>query len=237
MNETAPTANGTAVRPAWQTFKPVVGPATTPAPVGPGPVLAWPPATRQEDDLSLRRAVLRWMRQRKAPDPDTTIARLTGSVVLFVAAIAAVVSYSHIYDLAVRHGQSGTAARLLPLSVDGLIAEASLVLLYGARNKLPRHWLAVAMLTLGVAATVAANVAYGIPARWLDGVVVAAVIGGVVSAWPAVAFIGSVEMAVKFVRDTRAVATKRALDDDTDHDTEDDTDRQDEQQGPRPRGR
>ena len=32
------------------------------------------------------------------------------------------------------HGQDGTAARLLPLSVDGLILAASLVLLHEARN-------------------------------------------------------------------------------------------------------
>ena len=38
-----------------------------------------------------------------------------------VAVFAGIVSYSHIYALAVRTGQAGTAARLLPLSVDLLI--------------------------------------------------------------------------------------------------------------------
>lgn len=42
-------------------------------------------------------------------------------VVLAVAAFAAVVSYSHIYDLRRAHGQTGVAARLLPLSVGWLI--------------------------------------------------------------------------------------------------------------------
>jgi hypothetical protein len=41
-------------------------------------------------------------------------------------ATAAVVSYSHSYGLGRVHGQDGTAARLLPLSVDGLILAASL---------------------------------------------------------------------------------------------------------------
>jgi hypothetical protein len=59
---------------------------------------------------------------------------MTTLAVAAVAAIAAVVSYSHIYDLGRTHGQSGTAARLLPLSVDGLILSASLVLLQAARN-------------------------------------------------------------------------------------------------------
>jgi hypothetical protein len=48
-------------------------------------------------------------------------------VVVAVASFAAVVSYSHIYDLGRTHGQAGVAARLLPLSVDGLILAASLV--------------------------------------------------------------------------------------------------------------
>jgi hypothetical protein len=61
-------------------------------------------------------------------------------VVCAVAAFAAVVSYSHIYGLGRAHGQDGTAARLLPLSVDGLILAASLVLLHEAPD---RHLLPV----------------------------------------------------------------------------------------------
>jgi hypothetical protein len=127
-------------------------------------------------------------------DGDTAIRALAAVVVLAVAAFAAIVSYSHIFDLGVHHGQNGTAARLLPLSVDGLIASASLVMLHAARRKLDVPWLARAMLALGVGATVAANVGYGLPFGWLS---------AVVSAWPAVAFVGSVEMAVRFVRDAR----------------------------------
>ena len=52
---------------------------------------------------------------------DRLIRASTAAVVTAVAAFAAVVSYSHIYDLGRAHGQNGTAARLLPLSVDGLI--------------------------------------------------------------------------------------------------------------------
>src|SRR5215813_12399181 len=44
-----------------------------------------------------------------------------------VAAIAAIVSYSHIYDLGRAHGGTGTAARLLPLSVDMLILVGELM--------------------------------------------------------------------------------------------------------------
>lgn len=127
-------------------------------------------------------------------DGDTAIRVLAAAVVLAVAAFAAIVSYSHIFELGRHHGQDGTAARLLPLSVDGLIAAASLVMLHAARRSQDVPWLARAMLALGVAATVAANVLYGLPFGWL---------AAVVSAWPAVAFVGSVEMAVRFVRDAR----------------------------------
>ena len=153
----------------------------------------------------------------RAADGDTAIRVLAAIVVLAVAAFAAVVSYSHIFELGSHHGQDGTAARLLPLSVDGLIAAASLVMLHAARRELRVPWLARAMLALGVGATVAANVGYGLPFGWLS---------AVVSAWPAVAFVGSVEMAVRFVRDARqdpagdapAVTPRH----DSDHDKKDD---------------
>jgi Protein of unknown function (DUF2637) len=65
---------------------------------------------------------------------DRVIRFATAAVVCAVAAFAAVVSYSHIYGLGPEHGQDGRAARLLPLSVDGLILAASLVLLHEARS-------------------------------------------------------------------------------------------------------
>ena len=81
--------------------------------------------------------------------------------VLIVAAIAAVVSYIHIENLALSHGQGHLAALLLPISVDGMISAASLALLYAARAGLPSPWLGRLMLGLGVAATVAAKAVEG----------------------------------------------------------------------------
>ncbi len=116
-------------------------------------------------------------------------------MVCAVAAFAAVVSYSHIYGLGRAHGQDGTAARLLPLSVDGLILAASLVLLHEARNDRDAPALARFMLWLGIAATIGANIAYGAAYGLL---------GVLISAWPAVAFIGTVEIAMQQVRRSRA---------------------------------
>ncbi len=130
---------------------------------------------------------------------DRTIRAATASVVLAVAAFAAVVSYSHIYDLGHAHGQSGTAARLLPLSVDGLIVAASLVMLQEARQGHRAPALARLMLGLGVAATVGANVAYG---------AAFGVTGAVISAWPAVAFIGSAELLMISIRRTQPAPGK-----------------------------
>lgn len=157
-----------------------------------GDVPGWPQATAPNEPERRRTAANGG--ERRTLDGDTAIRVLAAIVVLAVAAFAAIVSYSHIFELGFHHGQDGAAARLLPLSVDGLIASASLVMLHAARRNLDVPWLARAMLTLGVGATVAANVGYGLPFGWLS---------AVVSAWPAVAFVGSVEMAVRFVRDAR----------------------------------
>ncbi len=122
---------------------------------------------------------------------DRVIRFATAAVVCAVAAFAAVVSYSHIYGLGRAHGQDGTAARLLPLSVDGLILAASLVLLHEARNDRDAPRLARLMLWLGISATISANIACGAGYGLL---------GALISAWPAVAFIGSVEIAMQQVR-------------------------------------
>ena len=116
----------------------------------------------------------------------------TAAVVCAVAAFAAVVSYSHIYGLG---WEDGTAARLLPLSVDGPILAASLVLLHEARNDRDAPWLVRFMLWLGIGDTIGANIAFG--ARY-------GLLGALISAWPAVAFIGSVEIAMQQVRRSRA---------------------------------
>ncbi|HXP21106.1 MAG TPA: hypothetical protein VN840_15800 [Streptosporangiaceae bacterium] len=75
--------------------------------------------------------------------------------------------------------------------MDGLILAASLVLLHESRNGRDATGLAQLMLWLGISATIGANVAYGAGFGLL---------GAVISAWPAVAFIGAVEMVMQLVR-------------------------------------
>ena len=79
-----------------------------------------------------------------------------------VAAIAAVASCEHAYDLVRAHGEAGWTARLVPLTVDGLIYASSMVMLDSARLAVPVPALASWLLGLGIAATLAANVAHGL---------------------------------------------------------------------------
>ena len=93
---------------------------------------------------------------------DRVIRWSTAVAVLGVAAVAAVASYEHAYDLVRAHGESGWTARMVPLTVDGLIYASSMVMLDSARRKTPVPALARWLLGLGIAATLAANVAHGL---------------------------------------------------------------------------
>ncbi len=131
------------------------------------------------------------------PEENRAIRTGTTVAVLVVALIAAIVSFVHIASLALTHGQTDLAAYLLPISSDGTVAASSLVMLRAARLDLDTPALARVMLGLSVIATLAANIAYG--ARY-------GVTGALLSGRPAVAFVGSAEMAISMVRRARKVA-------------------------------
>ena len=107
-----------------------------------------------------------------------------------VIGVAAVASYEHAYDLVRAHGEAGWTARLVPLTVDGLIYASSMVMLDSARQKAPVPRLA-RWLGLGIAATLAANVAHDLGHG---------LIGVGVAAWPAVALVGSYELLMMIIR-------------------------------------
>lgn len=129
---------------------------------------------------------------------DHVIRWAAAIAVVVVAAIAAVVSYTHAYELVLTHGERGGIARALPLTVDGLIVSAGLVILDCARHRRSPPLLAWALLVLGIAATAGANVAHGIGHGW---------IGAVVSAWPAAVATGCFEMCMRLVRNARTEGT------------------------------
>ena len=94
----------------------------------------------------------------------------TAGAVIGVAAVAAVTSCEHAYALVRAHGETGGIGRLVPLTVDGLIYASSMVLLDAARRQVRVPALARWLLGLGIAATLAANVAHvRIWTHWLTG--------------------------------------------------------------------
>jgi hypothetical protein len=76
------------------------------------------------------------------------------------------------------HGESGATARLVPFTVDGLIWAASMVILDASRRTQPIPSLA----------------------KWSLGVGIAATIGAIVSAWPALALVGAFELLMTLTR-------------------------------------
>jgi Protein of unknown function (DUF2637) len=130
---------------------------------------------------------------------DRLIRVTTALAVATVAAVAAVISYRHAYELARTHGETGLTARLLPFTVDGLILAASMLILDASRRRQPVPPLARWCLGVGIAATVGANLARGLGHG---------PIGALVSAWPALALAGSFELLMTLIRTgTQATGT------------------------------
>jgi hypothetical protein len=122
-----------------------------------------------------------------APGPqraDQWIGRTATATVAGLAGIAGAISYSHMRALAAAHGDAGWHAHAFPLSVDGVEIVASLVLLADRRAGRRSGWLPWAALTVGTAASLAANVATA------DAGIVSRVIAG----WPAVALLIAVKL-------------------------------------------
>jgi hypothetical protein len=127
---------------------------------------------------------------------DRIIRWTTAGAVVGVAAVAAVASYEHAYALVRAHGEAAWTGRMVPLTVDGLIYASSMVMLDSARRKVPVPALARWLLGLGIAATLAANVAHGLGHG---------PVGAAVAAWPAVALVGSYELLMMVIRDSQVV--------------------------------
>jgi hypothetical protein len=131
---------------------------------------------------------------------DTATRRTTTAIVAAVALFAAGDSFTHIYDLARAHGQGMVSAALLPLAGDGLIAAASSAMLAAARDRKPVPARARILLLLGIGATIAANVAYGLPQG---------ATGALLSVWPVACYVGCMEL-LTWMREHLGVQAKRA---------------------------
>ena len=125
----------------------------------------------------------------------------TALAVVTVAAVAAVVSYRHAYELVSTHGETGVTARLVPFTVDGLILAASMLILEANRRNEPAPPLARWCLGAGIVATIGANLAHGLGHG---------PIGALVSAWPALALAGSFELLMTLMRTGHQVSATRS---------------------------
>lgn len=105
--------------------------------------------------------------------------------------MAAAISFGHIETVALTYGQPLMASRALPLSVDGAVVAASMVLLDAARRGVQAPALARVMLGAGVAATLGANAISGAGHG---------PVGVAVAMLPAASFIGSVEVLLAMIR-------------------------------------
>ena len=83
---------------------------------------------------------------------DRLIRVTTALAVVAVAGVAAIISYQHAYELVRSYGESGTASRLLPFTIDGLIWAASMVVLDVSRRNQRVPPLAAWSLAAGIVA-------------------------------------------------------------------------------------
>lgn len=107
-----------------------------------------------------------------------------------LALIAGTVSYLHMHLLVEMHGQPGWVAALTPLSVDGMIVAASTTLLAESRGGSRGGFLPWALLVIGSAASLAANVAVAEPTST----------GRVIAAWPSFSLIAAYKLLMRQVR-------------------------------------
>ena len=129
-----------------------------------------------------------------SPEADVTsrLIRITTALaVAAAAAVAAVISYRHAYELVTTRGETGLTARLLPFTVDGLILATSMLILDASRRHQRVPPLARWCLGAGIVATIGANLAHGLGHG---------PIGALVSAWPALALAGSFELLMTLIR-------------------------------------
>ena len=117
---------------------------------------------------------------------------------LTVVGIAAAISYSHMQDWAGKNHEPDWRAQLFPVSVDGAILAASMIIYADSRTK-RSDWLAYAIAVAGMAMTVFANIGHD----WIDQKA-----AWIIAGWPPIAMAALVELLFRFVRRLRERADR-----------------------------
>lgn len=150
----------------------------------------------------------RWLarlKPRRRPLAPTSLSRwemiivttLAIIAVVGVAAIGFAISYSHMFDWALANGEPEWRATLFPLSVDGSILAASLVLYADSRAGRRASLLAYFITVIGIGWSIGANIGHG----WISWIAAMLIAG-----WPPIAMALSVELFFKFIRRWRGQA-------------------------------
>jgi Protein of unknown function (DUF2637) len=163
---------------------------------------AKPPRERRHRLRALRARLARSTRPMLAPAALRkreliAVTALAVAAVLALAGIAAVISYSHMFDWARANHEPDWRARLFPLSVDGAILAASMVLYADSRAGRRADKLAYLITLSGFAWSVGANIGH----TWVDSLAAKMIAG-----WPPIAMFLSVELMFRFARRWRGQA-------------------------------
>lgn len=123
-----------------------------------------------------------------------TIVVITLLALTVVVVVAAAISYSHMFDWALINGEPRWRAHLSPLSVDGALFAASLVLYADARMRNRPDRLAYLTVFAGITWSVLANMFHD----WKDPIAAKAIF-----AWPPLALAITIELVLRFMRRLR----------------------------------
>lgn len=113
---------------------------------------------------------------------------------LAVVVVVAAISYSHMYDWAKANAEPEWRARLSPISADGAILAASIVMYVDARMRHRADWLAYVIVVSNILWSVFANVVHD----WSSPVAAKLIAG-----WPPVTLAATVELLLRFSRRLR----------------------------------
>jgi hypothetical protein len=135
---------------------------------------------------------------------DRTLLVLTAVFVAGLAIVAGAVSFAHMRELALEHGQLGWKSYAFPISVDGLEIVASLFLVAQRRAGRPTGWVPWVALIVGTGASLAANVAVG----------GADPIGKALAGWPALSMLVSIKLLFSMLDPEHSGYDRRTVPDD-----------------------
>jgi hypothetical protein len=152
-------------------LRPAIEPDALPDPSPTPPARSWQDAVAAEEARALE-AIQRKHREEQArlkaeaarpAKPEKVPGRfgrfLANAITTVVGMMAGYVSWGHLYHLGTQHGAEQEASVLTPFTIDGMIVVGTLKMRQARLEGRPAHWAAYVAVLLGVAGTIAGNVA------------------------------------------------------------------------------